>query len=238
MPQQLQRLDDPEIVLRIRCGENIRGGTDYDLVPAAEYWHEALNEEHFKCTLKATSRSCDKKRFMYALCKLHVLYKTVKVVVTNMENSRSGYFGVQLDCRICKLYNHPRPRRQKAPSAGEEVVYSCLASLGYGPDDFVIEAKVFGCLVSSCDVWLHRKKIVIMVDGPHHFVEVREADPLRQMQRDRSFNQAALLADNSVIRLHHEDQSQYRALLDQLIAECQDSASPVVKFSPAFNMHA
>ena len=110
--------------LRIRDRVNVtKEGGDISIpVPAKDHWPTELNN----CIVDFNDVhvSCLKQCFCLALCKRHLVFKTVKTVTSTMH-TRLGMtectpFGTALDCRICELYNHTRTKKQ--PSLGEQLL--------------------------------------------------------------------------------------------------------------------
>lgn len=233
MAPQPERLKFATLRIRDRVNQT-KDGKDISIpVPARWYWPGALNDGIVN--FNDVTETCLDQCFFVALCKRHLVFKTVKTVTSTMHTklgmTECTPFGTALDCRICEMYNNASTCKQ--PSAGEQVLYDFLDQT-LSPSAWVPEAYAIGRGVSSVDVWVLPKRLFIMVDGPHHFEQVRNKPAEEQQEKDAAFNKLALEQGFFVLRLHHQDQNMYMELLITMLAKCKPSVAPFIQLSPSF----
>lgn len=101
-------------------------------------------------------------------------------------------------------------------------------------------ATVLSVLEGPFDLWLHPYKLVVEVDGEHHFKGAmygRESN--RQQLRDRRKEQAACKEGYHVVRLHYLDRpvwpvDRWSGALMQGLLSARQGAEPCVHRSPSY----
>jgi hypothetical protein len=112
---------------------------------------------------------------------------------------------------------------------------------------YVCECAILLQFSGQIDFALLRRRLLIQVDGPHHFEHVNwsKATKVVQHEVDERCNQAALQQGFHMIRIHHHDLHMSQGLITEVLQYISDferrvnvqcpSMTASVTWSPTFN---
>lgn len=99
----------------------------------------------------------------------------------------------------------------------------------------VLEAHVLGGSWGAFDMWMHPHKLVVEVDGEHHFKGgMHGTGSNHQRLADKRKEDAAVGAGYHVVRMHYKDRNAWANVLEQGLRSVVQGRPPCVHRSPTY----
>ena len=210
----------------------------------AEFWPPD-SVAHNAISLELVQRHTTERCFVYRICKKHIAFIQPTAVFDSFLRGKTPC--TALDCKVCRMFYDPRNCTRA--STHESKAYQAMQAL---PEDFRIfdcnwhtDVRILGAKYSSADIYVHRLRLCIMVDGEHHFAKRQRkpkssmpvqltANSIRQQTIDRKFDHEALRLGFSVLRLHYRDRSLFEKIVFNVLLSLKEGAQTRIAFSLFF----
>ena len=211
MPPHATKFADEEIVIH----ELTEEGTVERIHTVQDLWIAEPNS-YLGITFRdflELPKSSTQQIFLKRLCQQHLVYISCKALLDNFRNKGSA-----LDCKVCERYSVIKDR---ADSELEQIAFSIVRDLELGDVCWVQDAKCVKGSHSSADVWFPVESLILMIDGPLHWKRHHDLSAEKQMFIDRTFDDMAVLAGQSVLRLHHADIDCWSSMIKAALVQCR-----------------
>lgn len=210
---------------RIYIGEGGVGGGKY--IKLADVWHPTLNEklgDHL-------GTQCQKQFFFKRICGKHYALQSLRSVLAS--KSQSWY-----NCKACEKYHTKKelPKASKYESRVFRALTKHRAKIQLEDDAWVIDSRPLNDAsgVGSADIYFHKHGLLLMIDGPSHFVKTHDTEKFEQAETDIKFVRQALKQFH-VFRLHYSDAAKVIEYLTDIFSQIAKSRNRnLLFFSESF----
>jgi hypothetical protein len=161
------------------------------------------------------------------------LGKSRHAVSANIRDHAPG----QHTCFLCPIHRDIKPASKYAVWGWATAcgVAAELKDEGFCHCTVVLEAHVLGGRWGAFDMWMHPCKLVVEVDGEHHFRgSMYGKANIRQRLADKRKEDAAVEAGYHVVRMHYKDRLVWANVLEQGLRSVVRGRPPCVHRSPTY----